>query len=110
MRVTGRKYDSATSQLVVPGLDPGIHAFARHCKKDVDGRAQASGSDAVLQAAMPGHDGCDSARFDPREIQWQNYCQAKPQGGQQGCTGGAMTHSQPAPGIVGPFAGLDVPW
>jgi carnitine-CoA ligase len=26
------------------------------------------------------------------------------------CTGGTMSKSQPAPGIVGPFAGLDVPW
>jgi hypothetical protein len=25
-------------------------------KKDVDGRAQASGSDAVLRTSMPGHD------------------------------------------------------
>jgi crotonobetaine/carnitine-CoA ligase len=32
--------------------------------------------------------------------------QKQPQGG----TGGSMTHSKAAPGIVGPFAGLDVPW
>src|ERR1700687_2050437 len=28
----------------------------------------------------------------------------------KGCKGGKMSISQPAPGIVGPFAGLDVPW
>jgi hypothetical protein len=42
----------------MPGLDPGIHVFAaRQDKKDVDGRVKASGSDAVFQTAMPGHDG-----------------------------------------------------
>jgi hypothetical protein len=40
----------------MPGLVPGIHALS-YIKQDVDGRAQASGSDAVLQTAMPGHDG-----------------------------------------------------
>jgi hypothetical protein len=42
--------------VVMPGLDPGIHAFVV-LGKDVDGRAQASGSDAVLRTAMPGYDG-----------------------------------------------------
>src|SRR5437879_725555 len=28
----------------------------------------------------------------------------------QSCTEGTMSISQPAPGVVGPFAGLDVPW
>jgi hypothetical protein len=35
---------------------PGIHVFQSNDKQDVDGRAQASGSDAVLRTAMPGHD------------------------------------------------------
>src|SRR3984893_10363965 len=40
----------------MPGLVPGIHVLS--CvKNDVDGREEASGSDAVLQTAMPGHDG-----------------------------------------------------
>jgi carnitine-CoA ligase len=30
--------------------------------------------------------------------------------GRQGCTGGRMSNSSTAPGVVGPFAGLDVPW
>jgi crotonobetaine/carnitine-CoA ligase len=33
---------------------------------------------------------------------------ASPSG--QGCTGGKMNNSTGAPGVVGPFAGLDVPW
>jgi hypothetical protein len=36
---------------VMPGLVPGIHVLAP-VKKDVDGRAQASESDAVLRTAM----------------------------------------------------------
>jgi hypothetical protein len=39
----------------MPGLVPGIHVPTVG-RKDVDGRAKASGSDAVLQTAMPGHD------------------------------------------------------
>ena len=39
----------------MPGLVPGIHVFLSQ-SQDVDGRAQASGSDAVLRTAMPGHD------------------------------------------------------
>src|SRR5258705_10537636 len=31
-------------------------------------------------------------------------------GGVQGRKGGKMSNSPPAPGVVGPFAGLDVPW
>jgi len=42
-----------------PGLSRGIHSRFLGVSKDVDGRAQASGSDAVLQTAMPGHDRCD---------------------------------------------------
>src|SRR6267154_6880518 len=30
--------------------------------------------------------------------------------GRQGCTGGKMSNLPTAPGVVGPFAGLDVPW
>jgi hypothetical protein len=41
---------------VMPGLVPGIHALNPYRTKDMDGRAQASGSDAVLQTATPGHD------------------------------------------------------
>ena len=39
----------------MPGLVPGIHVFLRE-QENVDGRAQASGSDAVLRTAMPSHD------------------------------------------------------
>jgi hypothetical protein len=46
-------------KLVMPGLEPGIHVFLIRCYKDVDGRAKASGSDAVLRTAMPGHDEID---------------------------------------------------
>ncbi|WP_222598017.1 hypothetical protein, partial [Neisseria gonorrhoeae] len=31
-------------------------------------------------------------------------------GGRQGCAGGRMASSSAVPGVVGPFAGLDVPW
>jgi hypothetical protein len=41
---------------VMPGLVPGIHVLPGARSKDVDGRAKASGSDAVLRTAMPGHD------------------------------------------------------
>ena len=41
---------------VMPGLVRGIHALTPCRTKEVDGRAQASGSDAVLQTATPGHD------------------------------------------------------
>jgi hypothetical protein len=44
------------NELVMPGLEPGIHVSVTTCMKDVDGRAWASGSDAVLRTAMPGHD------------------------------------------------------
>jgi hypothetical protein len=42
----------------MPGLVPGIHVllYERAMRKDVDGRDKPSGSDAVLQTAMPGHD------------------------------------------------------
>jgi hypothetical protein len=43
----------------MPGLVPGIHVFLS-LSQDVDGRAKASGSDAVLRTAMPGHDGAES--------------------------------------------------
>jgi hypothetical protein len=43
---------------VMPGLVPGIHDLLAGWEKDVDGRAEASGSDAVLWTAVPGHDGC----------------------------------------------------
>jgi len=41
----------------MPGLVPGIHVFKVNSKEDVDGRAVGERSDAVLQTAMPGHDG-----------------------------------------------------
>jgi len=40
----------------MPGLVPGIHVFLYDAKTWMAG-TQASGSDAVLQTAMPGHDG-----------------------------------------------------
>jgi hypothetical protein len=42
----------AMVKIVTPGLDPGVHLQ----KKMMDGRAKASGSDAVLRTPMPGHD------------------------------------------------------
>jgi hypothetical protein len=42
--------------IVMPGLMPGIHVFLILLQQDVDGRAKASGSDAVLRTTMPGHD------------------------------------------------------
>jgi hypothetical protein len=41
----------------MPGLVPGIHDRPSAGPKDVDGPDKASGSDAVLRTAMPGHDG-----------------------------------------------------
>jgi hypothetical protein len=38
------------------GLVPAIHVFLSWGRKNVDARAEASGSDAVLQTAVPGHD------------------------------------------------------
>src|ERR1700738_550043 len=51
-----------------------------------------------------------NCRFARRAIRWQNQVQARPIGSRQGCTGGSMSNSQAEPGVVGPFAGLDVPW
>jgi hypothetical protein len=43
--------------VVITGLVPVIHVLLSSIgDKDVDGRAQSSGSDAVLRTAMPGHD------------------------------------------------------
>ena len=50
----------------MPGLVPGIHVFCAMNKKDVDGRAQASGSDAVLRTAMPGGDDLSKLKEKPK--------------------------------------------
>src|SRR5712671_6710008 len=36
--------------------------------------------------------------------------QQKRNSGRQGCAGGTMSNSPTMPGVVGPFAELDVPW
>src|ERR1700709_1001011 len=51
-----------------------------------------------------------ASRFAPRPVQWQNYSQAKSRQPVESCTGGTMSISQAAPGVVGPFGGRDVPW
>jgi hypothetical protein len=43
--------------IVIPGLVPGIHVFRSLVAKTWMAGTQASGSDAVLRTAMPGHDG-----------------------------------------------------
>jgi penicillin-binding protein 1C len=51
---------SAESKQIAPSCPDLIRASTRFVaaeKQDVDGRAQASGSDAVLRTAKPGHDG-----------------------------------------------------
>ena len=48
-------------------------------------------------------------RFAPRAIRWQKYAQAK-QGSRSRLHGRNHANSQAVPGVVGPFAGLDVPW
>jgi len=45
----------AMSSTVMPGLDPGIHVLLSS-KQRRGWPGQASGSDAVLRTAMPGHD------------------------------------------------------
>ncbi|MEZ0171682.1 hypothetical protein [Microvirga sp. TS319] len=35
--------------LVMPGLDPGIHAFPARCFEDVDGRNTCGHDDGVIQ-------------------------------------------------------------
>ena len=54
---------------------------------------------------MPGNCG-----FAHRAIRWQNYSQENAKSSRQGCTGGYNGEFTGAPGVVGPFAGLDVPW
>src|SRR3954453_22123484 len=53
----------------------------------------------------------DMHTFAPRAIQWQNdsgrHKQPRPK---TCCMGGHMPNSPAAAGIVGPFAGLDIPW
>jgi hypothetical protein len=64
-----RGLTTAVQAIVMPGLVPGIHVLDSFHVKDVDGRDHgraeatpfferlwASGSDAVLRTAMPGHD------------------------------------------------------
>ena len=41
---------------VMPGLVPGIHVFGATSRKAWMAGTWASGSDAVLRTAMPGHD------------------------------------------------------
>jgi hypothetical protein len=41
----------------MPGLVPGIHVFLKSYSKTWIAGTYASGSDAVLRTAMPGHDG-----------------------------------------------------
>src|SRR6201999_56935 len=69
----------------------------------------APATDPALKLLQDGGTGPRS-RFAPCAVQWQNYAQAKPRQPNERCTGGIMSSSQPAPGTVGPFAGLDVPW
>src|SRR5882762_5397429 len=57
---------------------------------------------------MAGHD--ELLQFAHCPIQWQNYFQAKPMQPTKLRTGGTMSISRATPGVVGPFAGLDVPW
>jgi carnitine-CoA ligase len=62
---------------------------------------------------MPGHDKggtAGAAGFARRTVQWQNYAQENTKSSREGCAGGQMLNLKPAPGVVGPFAGLDVPW
>jgi hypothetical protein len=50
------------------GLVPASTSLLRTSKKGVDGRAWASGSDAVLRTAMPGHDeNCFFFRWSNRD-------------------------------------------
>ena len=51
-----------------------------------------------------------NARFARRAIRWQNYSQAITLKPPARLHGRIHANSQAAPGIVGPFAGLDVPW
>src|SRR5687767_9435179 len=60
-------------------------------------------------ALLPGHDG-ENDRFAHRAVRWQNYSQAKPRQPLKAAQEESMPLSQAAPGIVEPFAGLDVPW
>src|SRR5712672_1521866 len=69
-------------------------------------RAEATPSFERLCPAMTR----ERLRFARGFIRWHKYHQAKCKSSQQGCAGGTMSISQPAPGVVGPFAGLDVPW
>ena len=43
-------------------------------------------------------------------IRWQNYSQARTKAAGKAAREDNMSNSQAAPGVVGPFAGLDVPW
>src|SRR5260370_39601336 len=53
---------------VMAGLVPAIHVFLVICGQDVDARAQASGSDAVLRTAMPGRDDWSLHFRQPRRV------------------------------------------
>src|SRR5439155_4620233 len=88
-----------------------LHLPPRHCERSEAIHRAAQRMDGLLRSAR--NDGGESpahSRFAPHAVQWQNYSQVKTKAAAQSCTGGPMTNSQAAPGIVGPFAGLDVPW
>src|SRR6266702_7997083 len=52
----------------------------------------------------------DSVTFAHCAVQWQNYSQVKPRQPVKLHGRNSMSLSPATPGIVGPFAGLDVPW
>ena len=49
-------------------------------------------------------------RFARRAIRWQKGIQETDNSSRQGCAGGIFMLESQAPGVVGPFAGMDVPW
>jgi hypothetical protein len=54
---------SFLAELVMPGLVPGIHVLAALKEKTWMAGTSASGSDAVLWTAMPGHDAETFSQF-----------------------------------------------
>src|SRR6202051_2301027 len=71
-------------------------------------RAQESRAYGVLASSWPGLTGLADLPAAPSG--GRNASKDNERSSRQSCTGGKMSKSQSAPGIVGPFAGMDVPW
>ena len=58
------------AKLVMPGLVPGIHILASLKQEGRGWPGMASGGDALLRTAMPGHDEKENRRHEVGNVGW----------------------------------------